>query len=105
MRSIVVGGASYIHIELTVSYFDISGVSSNEALRSLSAEEQRRVFLSLMPEYVLDTLNYYREKEQIGKTKQKLYDEYLMIKNGKMGFVINWILGIKKVRRKIFRGI
>lgn len=99
LRSIVVGGASYRHIELTVSYFNIYGVSSNEEFRSISAQEERHVFLSLMPEYVLNALEYYRNEEREWKEKQKIYEEYMTIRNGKWRFFIHSILRVKRIKR------
>lgn len=103
LRSIVVGGASYRHVELTVSHYDITGISSNEAFRSISIYEGRRVYLSLMPEYVLDALDHFRKEKCEWGAKQKLYDEYMTIKEGKWRFLINIILRIKKVKRKYSR--
>lgn len=103
LRSIVVGGASYRHVELTVSHYDITGISSTGAFRSISIYEGRRVFLSLMPEYVLDALDYYRKEKREWSAKQKLYDEYMTIKNGKWRFFVNIILRIKNVKRRYSR--
>jgi len=100
MRSIVVGGATYKHIDLLVSYFDVTGVSSDVSMKAIQMEEQRKVYLSLMPAYVLETLEYYKKEEQKWKYKSRLYDEYLTLKNGKMGFLITFMLWIKKWKRK-----
>lgn len=101
LRSLVVGHATYRHIEQTISFFDITGVSSQQSYIDLKHQEQRRVYLSIMPEYVLDTLFYYKEELTNAKPKIRLCDEYLTIKQGKFGFVIRFILWFKKHHRKL----
>ena len=103
LRSLVVGKATYRHIEQLVSFFDISGVSSQQAYVDLKQQEQRRVYLSIMPDYVLDTLFYYREELTKAQTKIRLCDEYLTMKQGKFGIVIRFILWFKSLHRKLKR--
>jgi len=103
LRSIVVGGASYRYVDLTVSHFDITGVSSSGALRDFFAKEKRDAYLSLMPEYVVDALEYYDELENTYLSRLHSYYEYMTIKNGKMGFVIDVILWIKRIKRRVFK--
>ena len=103
--SLVVGNAKYKHIELTVSFFDLTGVSSQQVFKNVRDREQRRIYLSMMPEYVLDTLVFYKKEYNSSIPKLKLYGEYMTIKNGKFGWVIKIILWIKKQRRKLRRKI
>lgn len=99
-RSIVMGGASYKHVELTVSFYDITGISSSGLLKDRSQQEKKIVYLSIMPEYIVDALEYYKELEESFSDKMVLYNEYMNIKNGKMGFVVRAILKIKEKKHR-----
>lgn len=103
LRSIVVGGASYRHIDLLVSVFDINGIGSVGLLKDVSQQEKKRAYLSFMPEYVADALNYYLEMEEANRDRIRLYHEYITIKEGQFGFVIRAILWFKTIihRKKI----
>lgn len=101
LRSLVMGTAKYKHIELTVCFFDLTGVSSQQEFKVVRDQEQRRFYLSIMPEYVLDELNYYKKEYNASIPKLRLYGEYMTIKNGKMGWIIQIILWVKKQRRRL----
>lgn len=101
LRSLIVGDATYRHIEKTISYYDVSGVSSQDAFLELKIQEQKRVYLSIMPDYVYETLVFYQQKYHDFISQKRVYDEYMTIKNGKFGWAVKVILRMKNCNRKL----
>lgn len=101
LRSLIVGDATYRHVEKTISYYDVSGVSSQDAFLELKKQEQKRVYLSIMPDYVYETLDFYQQKYHDFISQKRVYDEYMTIKNGKFGWAVKVILWMKNCNRKL----
>ena len=101
LRSLIIGDATYRHVEQTISYYDVLGVSSQDAFLELKKQEQKRVYLSIMPEYVYETLSFYQQKYHGFISQKRMYDEYMTIKNGKFGWVVKIILWMKNNNRKM----
>ena len=49
LRAIIIHGASYKHIDLVISNFDNSGISSDDANKNLIEEEKKKVYDELFP--------------------------------------------------------
>jgi glycosyltransferase involved in cell wall biosynthesis len=101
LRSLIIGDATYRHIEQTISYYDVSGVSSQDAFLELKKQEQKRVYLSIMPDYVYETLAFYQQKYYDFISLKRVCDEYMTIKNGKFGWAVKVILWMKNCNRKL----
>ena len=101
LRSLVAGDASYKHFDHVVSFFDVSGVSSQSKYCSLKRDEQRRVLVSIMPEFAVDALYHYDEKVSSFIPQSILNNEYMSLKNGRLGWAISFLLWVKKVKRTL----
>lgn len=102
-RNLIIENSTYRHIEQIISYYDISGVSSQQEFEELKRQEQKIVYLSIMPSYVLDALIFYRREYETACSQKQMFDEYMTIKNGKFGWIVKLILRIKKSRRKFLK--
>ena len=99
-RNLIIGNSTYRHIEQIISYYDISGVSSQQKFEELKQQEQKIVYLSIMPSYVLEALMFYQREYGIARSQKQMFDEYMTIKNGKFGWIVKLILRIKNSKRK-----
>lgn len=95
LKCLVIYNCSYTHWDRTVSCFDMTGISSNEAYAVQLQDETKAVFNQYLP---LVYKSYKRlSKENLSlKEIERDYREYSNLKNGKLGFLIKMILFVKK---------
>lgn len=93
MRSIVLYDASYKHFEREVACFPVDGISSNPLFEKETKQSKRNAYLRLVPKSFLDSYEKLDiEVCQLRETKR----EYDNLKEGRMGFLINILLWLKK---------
>lgn len=98
MRAICFRGATYAHWDRTVSYYPFDGISSIKENESLKNSERERGLLKYLPKTVVDSYaTLGKEKEAV---KAEL-DEYHRLKQGRWGFLIRFMLNLKKRKKQL----
>ena len=101
MRAICFQGATYIHWDRTVSYYPFDGISSIKENELLKYSERERGLLKYIPKTVVDSYSALGKENEAVRAE---LDEYHRLKQGKFGFMIRFMLYLKK-RKKQSRSI
>lgn len=91
-RTIIRDGATYQTLDFIVADFDCNGISHSSEFRTLQNLERERVHQEILPCIRKD----YEELDRL----RKISIEYDHLKNGRLGFIVNWCLKIKTLKRK-----
>ena len=97
IRALSCPGCSYKHFDRVVSHFDTNGISSQQSLNEI-AKDERESILNKSP-LIHRSFKKILTENTILNSHEKEYHEYLNLKNGKAGFIIRFLLYIKKIRK------
>jgi len=99
-KCVVVNNCSYRHIKRLISYYDMSGLSSQEEWRKIEKIEKNKIFNSYLPVVNKSITNLLNEIDLL-KSREKDYSEYQNLKNGKFSILLKFILILKKISKKM----
>ena len=97
---LIIHNCQYTHIDLTISYYNLDGISSNPDFSFLQNEERKAVFNRYLPRVYRSFEKYSKEIDSLRK-EESLYKEYVYLKQGRLGFIIRCLLYIKYIKKKL----
>jgi glycosyltransferase involved in cell wall biosynthesis len=98
--TLVTKGATYNHFDRIISYYDLSGISSQKEFSDLHQTERDEIFKTHVP-LVYKSYKILCDQLQILQLHESEYREYMNLKNGRLGFLIRLILLLKEKRKQL----
>jgi glycosyltransferase involved in cell wall biosynthesis len=95
---LIVNQGSFHHIKRVVSFFDMTGISNKEEHQELQNNERKETLMRYFPSIYQSYKKLYDENELL-RSHEREYCEYLNMKNGRFSFIIRLILFLKKLSK------
>ena len=92
VKVLINNNCSYARIERLVSLFDTTGISNQSSHAILHEQERTEVINEMMP-YLKPVYDELMEK-------RKICEEYLFLKNGRLGWIVRMCLKLKSMNKK-----
>ena len=97
LKVLVFERCSYKHFDRLISYYTMNGISSQPLLMETHKYEEEVMFQKYLPPLLYRSFkNLWDENRRI----RPLADEYTILRNGKLGFVVRFVLKIRKIAKK-----
>ena len=97
LRAIGLNGEKVEYIDVNIAYFDTTGISRSQ--KDLGVEERKKAIATYVPQSILRDYEYFKDIES--KFCSKDYGEYIILKTGKLGIFIKFLLKVRKYIHKI----
>ena len=94
---LIIHNCSYSNFDRVISNFDMNGISSNPQNYSIQDIERQAVFNKYVPRIYKSFEKYNAEIVRLNEMEPE-YNEYMNLKNGRFGYVIKFILKIKRLK-------
>lgn len=100
IKTLVLHNASYNYFNRNISYYDLTGISSQKESEISHKKELDYIFQTHLP-IVYKSYKKILDEKSLLLEHEKYYTEYINLKNGKLGFFVRLLLYIKKIKRSI----
>lgn len=98
---LLLNNCNYQHFNRTISYYDMTGISSQPKHSILQETEKEHVFRTHLPLFYKSYKKLCEEKESY-LSHETDYKDYMNLKNGKFRFIINFLLFLKNKKKQLF---
>ena len=95
IKALIAQNCTYAHFDRNITYFVKGGVSGQQQWMTLHLQEREKVF-KLLPRIH----KMYMQNIQTTQNMQSVVNEYMHLKNGSFGFIIRFLLCLKRLKRK-----
>ena len=95
IKAIIIHNCSYFHIDRTIVFYDMQGISAREESNKILRDERQNVLMTLMPRVYKSFYNIDLECKEL----KSFYNKYNVIVNGKFSFLIRFIIWAKKMKK------
>lgn len=99
VKVLLTKNATYNYFERVVSYYDLTGISSQSEYMKDHNKEREIVFQTYVPLIYKSYKKIYEEKALLLSYQNK-YREYMNLKHGRIGFLIRLILFLKRKKKQ-----
>ncbi len=99
LKCLILYNCNYTNYNRTISYYDLSGISSNPKFVLLQEKEKETTFRKYVPRIYISLKKYETEIEHL-QSHEVEYREYMNLKHGKTRFIIRLLLFIKNITKK-----
>ncbi|MEI7675366.1 MAG: glycosyltransferase family 2 protein [Bacteroidales bacterium] len=98
--AIVVHNSSFQHIDRVISYYDMTGLTARNESQIKLNEERNLVLNHYLP---LVNRSFFKilKQNQILRSKENIYSEYLSLKNGRLSLIVRIMLWLKRKVNKL----
>jgi glycosyltransferase involved in cell wall biosynthesis len=101
VKTMVLNNASYNHFDRTISYYFLTGISSQEEFRWLYDKERDMVFMKQVPLFYKSFKKIYEERESY----KSIYNKYMKLKHSKLGFLLDFVLFLNTRKNKFIQAV